>query len=185
VEALNEFYPADFTRPLFLDNHDMDRFSWAVGGDHRKLKTAALYLFTQPQVPILYYGTEVGVPQKRGKDERRSVGLAECRGRMIWGEAQDEDLLDFFRWLVPFRRSHPAIWQGQRETLVCDGKRGTYAIRISSDELALVVAFNLSNEDQTIRIHSADRLIDEDIQLAAWGHTVREYPTQLDMNQGQ
>ncbi len=30
------FFPADFVLPSFLDNHDMNRFLWVVGGDTRR-----------------------------------------------------------------------------------------------------------------------------------------------------
>ncbi len=65
--------------PSFLDNHDMNRFLWSVGGDTRRLKLAALCQFTLPQPPIVYYGTEVGLSQ------RQAVGrLEEARLPMLW-----------------------------------------------------------------------------------------------------
>ncbi len=52
-------FGADLVLPSFLDNNDMNRFLWLVGGDQRRLRLAALCQFTLPQPPILDYFTEV------------------------------------------------------------------------------------------------------------------------------
>ena len=57
------YFPTTFTRPSFLDNHDMNRFLWVARGDGRKLKLAALCQFTLVGAPVIYYGTEVGLSQ--------------------------------------------------------------------------------------------------------------------------
>ncbi|MFZ0546054.1 MAG: alpha-amylase family glycosyl hydrolase, partial [Candidatus Promineifilaceae bacterium] len=40
------FFPDAYSRPSFLDNHDVNRFLWLVQGDKRRLKLAALCQFT-------------------------------------------------------------------------------------------------------------------------------------------
>ena len=75
--------------PSFLDNHDMNRFLWVVGGDTRRLRLAALCQFTLPGPPIVYYGTEVGLSQRR--DVRYADGSGhpeESRLPMPWGDAR-------------------------------------------------------------------------------------------------
>jgi hypothetical protein len=42
------YFPATFSRPSFLDNHDMNRFLWAAEGDVRKLRLAALCQLLSP-----------------------------------------------------------------------------------------------------------------------------------------
>ena len=109
--------------PSFLDNHDMNRILWAVEGDRRRLRLAALAQFTLPGPPIIYYGTEVGLSQVE------PVGrLEESRLPMLWGDGQDRSLLDFYRQLVAFRRRTAADWRSlPRRTLVIDDARGVYA----------------------------------------------------------
>ncbi|MDI7278077.1 MAG: alpha-amylase family glycosyl hydrolase, partial [Anaerolineae bacterium] len=70
-----------FVRPTSIDNHDMNRFLFAAGGDRRRLRLAAACQFTLSQPPIVLYGTEVGLSQR-----------ADCRGDldvirepMLWG----------------------------------------------------------------------------------------------------
>jgi glycosidase len=110
--------------PSFLDNHDMNRFLWIVGGDTRRLKLATLCQFTLPQPPIVYYGTEVGLSQ------RQAVGrLEEARLPMLWGDQQDQALLTFYRDLMALRRQTTEVWSLPRETILIDDARGLYAYR--------------------------------------------------------
>lgn len=141
------FFPADFAPPSFLDNHDMNRFLWVVGGDTRRLKLAALCQFTLPHPPIVYYGTEVGLSQSR--DVRYADGSGhpeESRLPMLWGDAQDRDLLGFYRRLIALRRATPALWRGARETLAADDRAGLYAYACASDAGAAIVALNNGGE---------------------------------------
>jgi glycosidase len=141
-------YPAQFSRPSFLDNHDMDRFAFAASADVRRLKLAALVLFTLSGPPTLYYGTEVGVGQERFINGPDGRGMAEARLPMLWGEAQDQELRQFFRWLVHFRRQHPVIWRGKRQTVHLDDEAGTYAYTQSDGEATVVVALNTSEQER-------------------------------------
>jgi glycosidase len=56
-----------------------------------------------PGPPIIYYGTEVGLTQKLNKEE--GAGLEESRQPMLWGDAQNKDLLVYYRKLIAQRRS--------------------------------------------------------------------------------
>jgi glycosidase len=138
------FFGDDLVLPSFLDNHDMNRFLWIVGGDMRRLKLAALCQFTLPNPPIVYYGTEVGLSQLR--DVRSADGSGhpeEARLPMPWNAIQDVDLLDFYRRLVAARRDHAGLWRGERRTLAIDDPTGLVAYRCeSSDASAIVVLHN-------------------------------------------
>jgi len=139
-----EFFAGDFVLPSFLDNHDMNRFLWIAGGDVRRLKLAALCQFTLPHPPIIYYGTEVGVSQRR--DVRYADGSGhpeESRLPMSWGIDQDRDLLAFYRDLVRLRRERVQVWRGVRQTVALDDP-GFYAYRCADGGDEAVVALNNS-----------------------------------------
>jgi glycosidase len=153
------FFPSDFVLPSFLDNHDMNRLLWVVGGDTRKLKLAALCQFTLPHPPIVYYGTEVGLSQRQ--DVRYADGSGhpeEARLPMLWGEAQDAELLDFYRGLVAARRATPQLWRGQRTTLIADDTSRLYAYRCGDDSDVAVVVLNNGDTDQRVILPSGDTL---------------------------
>ena len=69
---------------------------------------------------------------------------------MLWGEDQDKDLLDYYRWLIHFRRQHPVLRNGRRQTLHVDNQTGTYVYARINETETILVALNLS--DETTRI---------------------------------
>lgn len=129
------YFPPDFTRPAFVENHDMNRFLWVAGGDQGRLRMALGLLLGLGRSPILYYGTEVGLGQPRAKGHYRE----EARHPMRWDAAQDQALLADVRRLVAFRRRHPALRHGPTASLHLDDEAGLWlAERCWGDDRALV-----------------------------------------------
>lgn len=122
LERHAAFFPESFSRPSFLDNHDMNRFLFVVGGDTRKLKLAALCQFCLPGAPIVYYGTEVGLSQQR-PTHVDGVGILEVsRLPMPWGEQQDAPLLDFYHRLAALRQATPDLRSPGQRILRAEGQ---------------------------------------------------------------
>lgn len=152
LTAHEEYFPAYFSRPSFLDNHDMNRFLFMTDGDTRKLKLAALFLFSLPQPPIIYYGTEAGVSQKNSVHGARSRGLSEARQPMKWGADQDQDLHAYFKWLIHLRRDNPVLARGKRQTLHVDDGEGIYVYKRFDADQQIIVAINFSEAAQDIEV---------------------------------
>lgn len=152
LQAHERYFPQHFSRPSFLDNHDINRFLWLVNGDRRKLMLAALCQFTLAGSPIVYYGTEVGLSQARDIVQGNRLLLEEARQPMVWGTEQDERLHQFYRDLIHLRRSHPAVWQGHRRTLLVDDETGVYAYSRKSEQEEIVVALNLSDHEHRFEV---------------------------------
>ncbi len=85
--------------PSFLDNHDMNRFLIAAGGDIRRLRLAAMVQFMLPGPPIVYYGTEVGLSQLRPLGR-----LEESRLPMPPRDQWNLELREYYRDLIALRR---------------------------------------------------------------------------------
>ncbi len=136
------FFPADFSRPSFLDNHDMNRFLWVAQGDTRKLKLAALCQFTLAGAPVIYYGTEVGLSQDRDVRQKGWAIHEEARLPMVWGQAQDAELYAFYQALCQARHQHAALRQGPRETILAKGHILAYR-RVEANG-SMVCVLNLS-----------------------------------------
>ncbi|MDX1614485.1 MAG: alpha-amylase family glycosyl hydrolase [Candidatus Promineifilaceae bacterium] len=161
------FFPTGFSRPSFLDNHDVDRFLWLAQGDQRKLRLAALVQFTLSGPPIVYYGTEVGVSQKEAVHPLHGPGeLARAREPMRWDVEQDRELLNYYRQLIHFRRTHPVLWQGQRTTVHLDAQAGTYAYTRSGDAESVLVVVNASPKERSVTV--AGRSFDLEPWSGAW-----------------
>jgi cyclomaltodextrinase len=101
----SRYYPDNFLMFSFLDNHDMDRFLSIAAGDKDALRRAAAVLFDLPRVPVIFYGTEIGLNQVGST--REGFGLHISRVPMIWDDTQDTDLLAFFKNLIQKRRALP------------------------------------------------------------------------------
>jgi glycosidase len=123
LDAHEQYFPHSFSRPSFLDNHDMNRFLWTANGDLARLKMAAVCQFTLEQPPVVYYGTEVGLSQEKDIRAAGRGGDAWARLPMLWGADQDTELFAFYRSLVELRRS---LGSEPRRTLYADPTRFAY-----------------------------------------------------------
>jgi cyclomaltodextrinase / maltogenic alpha-amylase / neopullulanase len=161
------YFDTALVLPTFLDNHDMNRFLWSVGGDTRRLKLAALCQFTLPEPPIVYYGTEVGLSQ------RRPVGrLEEARLPMLWGDRQDHDLLAFYRELIAWRRQTTEVWSLPRETVLVDDARSFYVYRCGD----YTVYLNNSAAPVTVKCQPAELVLATDAAAALHSNELRLPP---------
>ena len=100
-------FPKNFFLPSFLDNHDSDRFLFEAGQNKERLKQAAAIQFAQTQPLIIYYGTEVGLSQRKAIKEYDAHGDLEVRRMMPWTK-QDKRLLRFYKELIRQRTSRKA-----------------------------------------------------------------------------
>ncbi|HUF00062.1 MAG TPA: alpha-amylase family glycosyl hydrolase [Anaerolineales bacterium] len=150
LERHEAYFPATFTRPSFLDNHDMNRFLWVARGDIRKLKLAALCQFTLIGAPVIYYGTEVGLSQRNGVMQNGRAIHEEARLPMIWGEEQDRDLFVFYKDLVALRKTQSALRRRIRTNIYVDDK--VMAYRRSNGEESLVAVLNVSEQEAVIEL---------------------------------
>lgn len=99
----SRYYPDNFLMFSFLDNHDMDRFLNIASGDKNALRRATQAQFDLSRVPVIFYGTEVGLNQIGSI--REGSGFHVSRVPMIWGDTQDTDLLAFFKNLIQKRHA--------------------------------------------------------------------------------
>jgi cyclomaltodextrinase len=111
--------------------------------DTRRLKLAAVAQFSLTGPPIIYYGTELGMSQRR--DVTTSQGNThdyEARRPMIWDDRQNSELLAFYQRLIAVRRQHPALVYGERLPLVVGDAAGIYAYARSYGDDQLIVVLN-------------------------------------------
>ncbi|HAJ37066.1 MAG TPA: alpha-amylase, partial [Chloroflexi bacterium] len=162
MESSRTFFGPNFSQPAFIDNHDMNRFLWAAGNDKRRLRLALALLFGLGGAPCLYYGTEVGLGQPRAKGPWRE----EARHPMLWGAAQDRDLLRYTTQLIDFRRRHPALSDGAIVTRYLDDDAGVWLVERRSQAESVLLAVNLSAAPQRLAL-PAGEYVTADGALAA------------------
>ncbi len=146
LERTQRFFPVNYTRPAFIDNHDMNRLLWSVGGDQQLLRLAAGLLLAFGSSPILYYGTEVGLGQPRAKGHYRE----EARHPMLWEDAQDRELLAWFRERIAFRRAHPALAYGPVTTRLLNDVTSVWLAERTWEEDTVLIAVNNGLQAQRV-----------------------------------
>ncbi|ATB48014.1 alpha-amylase family glycosyl hydrolase [Corallococcus macrosporus] len=168
VRANEVFYAPGTLNSPFLGNHDVARFiSQAAGqlqgdgsdpfGPNRpstvvtdatafeKMKYGFGFVLTQPGVPLVYYGDEVGLPGAGDPDNRRLMRFGDTLTPL------ERELLGFVQKLGQARIAHEALQTGARRTLrvesdlyvfqrdLPDGRGAVVAINRGAVERSLVV----------------------------------------------
>ena len=146
--AQDYLYEAPGQNVVFLDNHDIARVFTSLGEDMTKMKSAMALLLTMRGIPMLYYGTEVGLTGAGGAfgeggrvdfpggfpgDE---TNLFTAAGRS--GTAAE--LHNFIRTLARNRQNSPALTHGQLTQFV--PRDGVYVYFRHTPTETVMVAFN-------------------------------------------
>ncbi|MHB9033969.1 MAG: alpha-amylase family glycosyl hydrolase [Anaerolineae bacterium] len=150
LSAHEAYFGGEFSRPSFLDNHDMTRFLYLAGGDKDMLKLAALVQYTLSGPPIVYNGTESGTTQERPLHQGQRDIYEEARLPVKWDSAADSELLAFYRRLGSLRQSNPVLREGSRRLDKLDDATGIYAYLRELGEAKVLVAVNLGSKPQSI-----------------------------------
>jgi glycosidase len=145
----------------FVGNHDVPRFvtqaAGMVVGDgkdqawnsppgtpppdaYQKLRLALAYVLTQPGVPLVYYGDEIGMPGTADPDNRRPMKWSNFTG-------DEQATLDLVQKVGRARVELLALQRGNRITLWVDDDLYIYA-RVMGSFVA-VVAINRSGNART------------------------------------
>ena len=164
LESLRENYPphAFYSLMNFLSTHDTPRILTVLGADHvpdskeeravfrlsparrqlglKRLRLAALVLFTFPGAPTVYYGDEAGM--EGWEDPFNRAGYP-------WGQ-EDFELKSFFSSLVHLRREQPALQTGQLHWRWTAGSLLVFARELDGKLLTTVV--NAADTPQTLTL---------------------------------
>lgn len=148
VAYTNSLYPHPELMGGFLDNHDTDRF--ATGAEENplildKLRLALTFLLTTNRVPVVYYGTEVGM---EGRQEKYPEWGPENRQTMRWGK--NEGLTEYFRRMARIRLSEDALCYGVNLEMWQDDLVYAYVRKHEQEEL--IVILNNGYEASTRRM---------------------------------
>jgi neopullulanase len=171
MQASRDAY-GDALMSTFLGNHDVSRFTsygdaggWADSeesacvvaepiGDawwYDRLQLAWSYLLTQPGIPLIYYGDEIGMPGYRDPDNRHplwwySAAINESTGAFDLDEFADglyHDAMAPVLWdlsaLGQARRDHPAFYSGTETQWWLDTDTMAYARVEGSDQVLVIL----------------------------------------------
>lgn len=97
-------YSENYLPVCFLDNHDMNRFSFEVDNNPDKIKEAFRFLFSLPIPVVIYYGTESGLRQPESVHSSKPYSDLNARSIMNW-DSIDREYFVFFRELLIKRKN--------------------------------------------------------------------------------
>ncbi len=158
--------------PAFLGNHDFSRFmaeadGWVtstenekeIGWNNRvtvrdpksyaKLRAAWTLLMTLPQVPLIYYGDEIGLTGVGDPDNRRMMKF----GRQL--SREERAVLRHVSSLTNLRRVHPTLADGDLTVLL-------------ADDQSLVILRSGFDERILVAVHKGDAARRAEVRLPAW-----------------
>ena len=154
VESLFDAYPQENVRAMYipLGSHDTKRIHRKLGGDLDKIKLAFLFQFAYPGAPAIYYGDEIGLDGDKDPD---------CRRAFPWDKKDWKgDLRDWVQQLIGLRKKIPAMRRGEYIRLLANEKSYAFTRKLGAEKV--VVAMNLSENAETLRIPVSDLLRDGD-----------------------
>ncbi len=130
-------YPNPYATPIFIDNHDNQRFL-AVGSRKAMIQALAL-IFTLPGIPVVYYGTE------QDFNETRAAMFA--GGWKSNGDAfLPGDRYFYLKRLADIRKASKAFTQGSLDVLYDnESTPGVFAYRRALGTDTFLVVMNTSD----------------------------------------
>lgn len=126
-----------------LDSHDTARYITRVGSKE-KLKTSLAFMMSYIGVPMIYYGTEIGMEGEHDPD---------CRRCMEWDNSKwDSDLRDYTKQLIEIRKDNIALRRGKFRWY--ESEEGVLAFERVHEDGKILFIFNNSKESKTLKIES-------------------------------
>jgi 1,4-alpha-glucan branching enzyme len=127
---------------VFVDNHDVTRFSRLAGKNARELlKSGLLFVYTIRGFPVFYYGTEVMMLGTQASDWAG-------REMMPWADitaGKHDDMINYVKKLNAFRDGSSALSRGRMTEVYKDYSVYTYLRTVDGE--AVLVVLNKHPED--------------------------------------
>lgn len=127
---------------VFIDNHDVSRLiSRSSKHGDTYLKQSLTFVMTYPAIPIIYYGTEVGMTGKNDPDNRQF---------MPW--ESDFESLDIYNYYLKLVELRSQI-NGYDEIEVIASHSDYIAVKQSRDDQSMIIVYNISDRDHEINLN--------------------------------
>lgn len=173
--SLADYPPAQ--RAVFLTNHDQTRTITRLGGDPAAAKAAAAVLLTQPGVPFVYYGEEVGLTGDKPDERIRTpmpwaptppgLGFSSVAPwespedgfavtNVATESADPASILSTYRDLIRLRATHPALRGAETVVLDTSSPALLATLRHADAETLLVITnFGIKQDAASVDLSTA------------------------------
>ncbi len=148
ISALEKekFFKQPSLNGIFIDNHDNPRYLTVNGKAYTK--QALAFIMTYPAIPMIYYGTEIGMEGKGDPDNRRD---------MTWDKVENNPMLDYYHTLLTLRQSESVITTGTVRAYKTSKDILVYEVR--KDGEGILVIMNLRNKAMSETVPLSDDFI--------------------------
>lgn len=155
---------------IFIDNHDNKRLMTLAGDKGPEyLRQALAFIMTYPSIPIVYYGTEIGMKGGDDPDNRKD---------MAWDQTKNSDILAYYKKLVALRSGNAALAEGDIKLL--DYDRYFFSYMREKDDKSVIVVMNLQDKEKTVTVNVPTQAIQ--YKDALTGKTFEVKDKKLELN---
>jgi glycosidase len=155
MQAHFSYFPQDFSLPAFIDNHDMNRFIFSAKENKKALKLALLTLYLLPNPPIIYYGTESLLSQKKSIHAKDARGFDETRCAMNWDFSEEEDITGYLSKLAEIRVKYATLLKTPWQVHQIDDQRGILVLR-KKDRASVFLVLNRSTNTVNLELTESE-----------------------------
>lgn len=135
---------ANYAMFNLIDSHDTERFLTSSGGKEERLRLAAFFQMTYLGMPMIYYGTEVGMVGENDPDCRRCFPWEE--------EEQNLELKEYYKRLIDIRLNHKPLTHGDFRTLLADDLRGLYLYARTYRGEKMIMGLHVGEKEEEVEV---------------------------------
>lgn len=135
---------------IFLDNHDLSRFTSMINGDINKFKSGIGFLLTTRGIPSLFYGTEILMKAWSNPDAKVRLDFPggwpldkQNKFTSSGRDSLENEAYNYIRKLATYRKNCPAITKGKLIQFVPE--RGIYVYFRTFENQKVMIVMNTSN----------------------------------------
>jgi alpha-amylase len=143
---VNDNDPNSFLRANFMDNEYTSRFTSDIVAKKQfpgsRWKTALVYLYTTPGIPLFYYGSEIAL---------NGGEIPDNRGQMSF--RAEKELIDYITKVGELRNQLPSLTRGTMEMLYDQNGMAVYK-RVYKGETS-IIAINNTSKSQSVTLTSS------------------------------
>ncbi len=133
-------YPREFSRPAFIDNHDMNRFFFTALGSVSAQEAALRLLYLLPGAPIVYYGSERELSQRQSIHSNDALGFDEARRASDCDERDERNSAKVIREMAAFRREHLWLSRARWNTLELGEQKVLFKVSEGENHLLVEIS---------------------------------------------
>lgn len=174
-------YMAEIPNQLLtvLDSHDTPRISWYFKDlpktkKEEKIKLISTLQFFLPGIPMIYYGTEIGMT---GGDD------PDCRRTMIWEkESQNQELFNHYQSLIQYYKEESVFHNGIYKEIYSDPVKNILVFTLKEKNNKKIIIANFSDRDYKLDLGLLKNDISKKIKSKKSGFNLSDFKINIETN---